>query len=278
MHRISLIALGVVLGSGVAFAQAKKPFTAAEMQALLGKGLVVNSMDLEGGKHFTGRVNLEAGGKLSGTLTVAANGRSRCRASGSSRPPSSAGRWRRSSPRKSARPGCAPAPRKPSSRSAARKPASTVGNSGPLAEAIVAQEALSILGQQRAGGTKPGDCGGIEAPLGQRRRAALPAPRRAARDPPRRAREARRRRRLHHAVALHECRRARGCADAPGASVSDNTGAKQTSWPSSTSHHSSRVFCLNTSRSRARNSPQRARSCCPGSVAGSRPSRSISSA
>ena len=70
MNRISLIAIGVVLGGGVAFAQAKKPFTAAEMQALLGKGLVVNSMDLEGGKHFTGRVNLEAGGKLSGTLTV----------------------------------------------------------------------------------------------------------------------------------------------------------------------------------------------------------------
>ena len=70
MNRISLIAIGVVLGAGVAIAQAKKPFTAAEMQALLGKGLVVNSMDLEGGKHFTGRVNLEAGGKLSGTLTV----------------------------------------------------------------------------------------------------------------------------------------------------------------------------------------------------------------
>ena len=70
MNRISLTALGFVLVSGVAFAQAKKPFTAAEMQALLGKGLVVSSMDLEGGKHFTGRVNLEAGGKLSGTLTV----------------------------------------------------------------------------------------------------------------------------------------------------------------------------------------------------------------
>ncbi len=70
MDRISLTALGFVLITGVAFAQAKKPFTAAEMQALLSKGLVVNSMDLEGGKHFTGRVNLEAGGKLSGTLMV----------------------------------------------------------------------------------------------------------------------------------------------------------------------------------------------------------------
>ena len=70
MNCISLIALGVVLGGGVAFAQAKKPLTATEMQGLLGKGLVVNSMDMEGGKHFTGRVSLVAGGKLSGTLTV----------------------------------------------------------------------------------------------------------------------------------------------------------------------------------------------------------------
>jgi hypothetical protein len=72
MNRISLIALAVVLvgGVGVASAQDKKPLTAAEMQALLGKGLVVNSMDLEGGKHFTGHITLQAGGKLSGTLTV----------------------------------------------------------------------------------------------------------------------------------------------------------------------------------------------------------------
>ena len=67
---VCVLAAGALGLPGALFAQAKKPFTAAEMQALLGKGLVVNSMDLEGGKHFTGRVNLEAGGKLSGTLTV----------------------------------------------------------------------------------------------------------------------------------------------------------------------------------------------------------------
>jgi hypothetical protein len=66
-----LIALALVVAGGAAVAQDRKPLTAAEMQALLGKGLVVNSMDIEGGKHFTGRVTLVAGGNLSGTLTVA---------------------------------------------------------------------------------------------------------------------------------------------------------------------------------------------------------------
>ena len=37
--------------SGSALAQA--PYTAAEMQALLAKGLLFNSSDLEGGKTFT---------------------------------------------------------------------------------------------------------------------------------------------------------------------------------------------------------------------------------
>ena len=70
MDRASLIALGVLLVSGGAFAQDNKPLTAAEMQALVGKGLLVNSLDLEGGKSFTGRVNLEATGRLSGKLNV----------------------------------------------------------------------------------------------------------------------------------------------------------------------------------------------------------------
>jgi len=56
---------------GSASAQQRTPYTAAEMQALLKNGLLVNSMDLQGGKEFTGRVNLAAGGALSGTLTVA---------------------------------------------------------------------------------------------------------------------------------------------------------------------------------------------------------------
>ena len=69
MFRKSLIACALVLASGGAFAQA--PYTAAEMQALLAKGLVVSSSDLEGGKTFTARITLAAGGQLSGALTPA---------------------------------------------------------------------------------------------------------------------------------------------------------------------------------------------------------------
>ena len=68
VHR-SLIALACLLIGGSALAQA--PYTAAEMQALLSKGLLVNSSDLEGGKVFTGRVTLGPDGKLSGTITPA---------------------------------------------------------------------------------------------------------------------------------------------------------------------------------------------------------------
>ena len=68
MFRTSLIA-GCLFVSGSALAQA--PYTAAEMQALLAKGLLVNSSDLEGGKVFTGRVTLGPDGKLSGTITPA---------------------------------------------------------------------------------------------------------------------------------------------------------------------------------------------------------------
>jgi hypothetical protein len=68
MIRFSLIALSVVL-SGSAFAQS--PYSAAEMAALLAKGLVVSSSDLEGGKTFTARITLAAGGQLSGSLTPA---------------------------------------------------------------------------------------------------------------------------------------------------------------------------------------------------------------
>ena len=60
--------MGLVF-SGSAFAQA--PYTASEMQTLLAKGLVVSSSDLDGGKVFTGRVTLAAGGQLTGTITPA---------------------------------------------------------------------------------------------------------------------------------------------------------------------------------------------------------------
>jgi hypothetical protein len=70
MFRKSLIAVGClfVAGSG---ALAQTPYTAAEMQALLAKGLAVSSSDLEGGKTFTARIMLAAGGQLSGALTPA---------------------------------------------------------------------------------------------------------------------------------------------------------------------------------------------------------------
>ncbi len=68
MVRGGLIALGVTF-AGNALAQA--PYTAAEMQALLAKGLAVSSSDLDGGKVFTGRVTLASDGKLTGTITPA---------------------------------------------------------------------------------------------------------------------------------------------------------------------------------------------------------------
>jgi hypothetical protein len=71
MNRTWLIALGLALAAGSAAAQDKKPFTAAEMQTLLGKGLTVASSDLNGGKVFTARITLAADGKLSGALTPA---------------------------------------------------------------------------------------------------------------------------------------------------------------------------------------------------------------
>jgi len=69
MFRKSIVIAGCVLVSARAFAQTS--YTAAEMQALLAKGLLVSSSDLEGGKTFTGRVQLAADGKLSGAITPA---------------------------------------------------------------------------------------------------------------------------------------------------------------------------------------------------------------
>jgi hypothetical protein len=71
MQRSFWIACVFVAFGGAALAQQKTPYTAPEMQALLSNGLSVNSMDLKGGKEFTGRVNLSADGKLTGSITVA---------------------------------------------------------------------------------------------------------------------------------------------------------------------------------------------------------------
>ena len=71
MHRTSLVALGLVTLGSAALAQDKKPYTAAEMNTLLGKGLTVASSDLDGGKTFTARIVLGPDGKLFGSLTPA---------------------------------------------------------------------------------------------------------------------------------------------------------------------------------------------------------------
>ena len=70
MIRAALI-LGCAFAAGSAAAQVKAPYSAAEMQALLGKGLAVSTSDLRGGKVFTARIVLAADGKLSGTITPA---------------------------------------------------------------------------------------------------------------------------------------------------------------------------------------------------------------
>jgi hypothetical protein len=70
MIRAALIVVSVV-AAGSAAAQVKAPYTAAEMQALLAKGLAVSTSDLQGGKVFTARITLASGGKLSGTITPA---------------------------------------------------------------------------------------------------------------------------------------------------------------------------------------------------------------
>jgi hypothetical protein len=71
MNRTLLIAAGLLMLGGAALAQDKKPYTAAEMNTLLGKGLMVASSDIDGGKTFTARIMLGPDGKLSGSLTPA---------------------------------------------------------------------------------------------------------------------------------------------------------------------------------------------------------------
>jgi hypothetical protein len=64
----------LLLAGGAALGADRVPYSAAEMQALVGKGLSVSSSDLEGGRYFTGRVELAPGGRLSGTLSVRGQG------------------------------------------------------------------------------------------------------------------------------------------------------------------------------------------------------------
>lgn len=71
MVRKSLIAFACVFASSGALAQGRTPYTAAEMQALLGKGLVASTSDPQGGKVFTARITMTADGRLTGTITPA---------------------------------------------------------------------------------------------------------------------------------------------------------------------------------------------------------------
>jgi hypothetical protein len=74
LYRYVFTALCVTFFSAGAFAQSKAPLSAVEMQTLLGNGLSVASMDIDGGQKYTGRVNLEPGGRLTGSLNVAGHG------------------------------------------------------------------------------------------------------------------------------------------------------------------------------------------------------------
>lgn len=74
MFRIALVAWSCVL-AGAAVAQDKVPYTAAEMQALLGNGLTVTTRGVEdGGNWFTSRIVMTAAGGLSGTITPTGRG------------------------------------------------------------------------------------------------------------------------------------------------------------------------------------------------------------
>jgi hypothetical protein len=74
MIRFLMIALASLLLIAAASAQTARPLSAAELQTLLANGISVTSTDIEGGRKFTGRVNLERGGRLTGTLNVVGHG------------------------------------------------------------------------------------------------------------------------------------------------------------------------------------------------------------
>ena len=70
MSRTLFAALGLVCAAAAAFA-AGPALTAAEMSALLAKGLTVSSTDMQGGKTYTARIVLAPNGNLTGSLTPA---------------------------------------------------------------------------------------------------------------------------------------------------------------------------------------------------------------
>ena len=58
-----------MLGAAAAYAAEKPPLTGPELLELLGNGLSVTAIDMNGGKNFTGKVTYVSGGSLSGTIT-----------------------------------------------------------------------------------------------------------------------------------------------------------------------------------------------------------------
>jgi hypothetical protein len=69
MQRLLTTAVCLIVLGAAAGAQERTPLTAAEMKALLAKGLSVTSSDPQGGKEFTSRTNLGADGRISGSIT-----------------------------------------------------------------------------------------------------------------------------------------------------------------------------------------------------------------
>jgi hypothetical protein len=59
----------LTVGAGTPTAAEKPPLTGAQLTELLGNGLSVASLDMNGGKNFTGQATFAPGGTLSGTLS-----------------------------------------------------------------------------------------------------------------------------------------------------------------------------------------------------------------
>jgi hypothetical protein len=61
----------LAIGAGPAWAAENSALTGSQLTELLAKGLSVTSLDMYGGKNFTGQATFASGGTLSGTLSFA---------------------------------------------------------------------------------------------------------------------------------------------------------------------------------------------------------------
>jgi hypothetical protein len=64
-------AVMLAIGAGPAWAAENSALTGSQLTELLAKGLSVTSLDMYGGKNFTGQATFASGGTLSGTLSFA---------------------------------------------------------------------------------------------------------------------------------------------------------------------------------------------------------------